>query len=155
MDPRYVGSFYLICWNWAAHQSTNVFTKNKAQIFSNFYSIGRSLFVCFYLFRILTIFAKLWKAFYLNKKISYLHDLHQLCTSNPKALRILSNHGVVMVKTFLLRPPRDLTKMWFAKLFNDGDLILLYENYLESIQDFLIKLDMKPCMHLVEISIFH
>ena len=25
---------------------------------------------------------------------------------------------------------------------------------LESVQDFLIKLDMKPCMHLVEISIF-
>ena len=24
----------------------------------------------------------------------------------------------------------------------------------ESVQDFLIKLDMKPCMHLVEISIF-
>ena len=32
---------------------------------------------------------------------------------------------------------------------------ILRENYmLESIQDFLIKLDMKPCMHLVEISIF-
>ena len=26
---------------------------------------------------------------------------------------------------------------------------------LESVQDFLIKLDMKPCIHLVEISIFH
>ena len=26
---------------------------------------------------------------------------------------------------------------------------------LESVQDFLIKLVMKPCMHLVEISIFH
>ena len=26
---------------------------------------------------------------------------------------------------------------------------------LESVQDFLIILDMKPCMHLVEISIFH
>ena len=26
---------------------------------------------------------------------------------------------------------------------------------LESVQDFLIKLDMKPCMHLVKISIFH
>ena len=26
--------------------------------------------------------------------------------------------------------------------------------HLESVQDFLIKLDMKPCMHLVEISIF-
>ena len=25
---------------------------------------------------------------------------------------------------------------------------------LESVQDFLIKLDMKPCIHLVEISIF-
>ena len=25
---------------------------------------------------------------------------------------------------------------------------------IESVQDFLIKLDMKPCMHLVEISIF-
>ena len=25
---------------------------------------------------------------------------------------------------------------------------------LESVQDFLIKFDMKPCMHLVEISIF-
>ena len=25
---------------------------------------------------------------------------------------------------------------------------------LESVQDFLIKLDMKPCMHLVETSIF-
>ena len=25
---------------------------------------------------------------------------------------------------------------------------------LESVQDFLIKLDMKPCMHLVEIGIF-
>ena len=31
-----------------------------------------------------------------------------------------------------------------------------YEAYrLESVQDFLIKLDMKPCMHLVEKSIFH
>ena len=27
--------------------------------------------------------------------------------------------------------------------------------WLESFQDFLIKLDMKPCMYLVEISIFH
>ena len=26
--------------------------------------------------------------------------------------------------------------------------------WIESVQDFLIKLDMKPCMHLVEISIF-
>ena len=30
--------------------------------------------------------------------------------------------------------------------------ILMY--LVESVQDFLIKLDMKPCMHLVEISIF-
>ena len=29
-----------------------------------------------------------------------------------------------------------------------------YPRILESVQDFLIKLDMKPCMHLVEISIF-
>ena len=39
--------------------------------------------------------------------------------------------------------------------WND-DVIILHQRFrLESVQDFLIKLDMKPCIHLVEISIFH
>ena len=43
-------------------------------------------------------------------------------------------------------------------LFSDN--IVIFSNFsshcsiVESVQDFLIKLDMKPCMHLVEISIF-
>ena len=34
-------------------------------------------------------------------------------------------------------------------------IIYFNDSAVESVQDFLIKLDMKPCMHLVEISIFH
>ena len=31
----------------------------------------------------------------------------------------------------------------------------LGESLLDTVKDFLIKLDMKPCMHLVEIRLFH
>ena len=43
-----------------------------------------------------------------NKTISYLHDLQQICTSSPKALKISSNHGVVLV-LFIMTTP------WFDK----------------------------------------
>ena len=43
-----------------------------------------------------------------NKTISYLHDLQQICTSSPKALKISSNHGVVWV-LFIMTTP------WFDK----------------------------------------
>ena len=42
-------------------------------------------------------------------------------------------------------------KLWYGGQWNSGDGVSFT---LESVQDFLIKLDMKQCMHLVEISIF-
>ena len=36
----------------------------------------------------------------------------------------------------------------------EHESIAMSFNTIESVQDFLIKLDMKPCMYLVEISIF-
>ena len=33
--------------------------------------------------------------------------------------------------------------------------LFLVNRAVESFQDFFIKLDMKPCMHLVEITVFH
>ena len=35
-----------------------------------------------------------------------------------------------------------------------GNLILIYLSTLDTFQDFLIKLDIKPLIHLLEISIF-
>ena len=86
-------------------------SKKTPQIFPNFYSIGRSLFVSTF-----SGFGKFFQSFenlsrksiLSNKTISYLHDLQQICTSSPKALKISSNHGVVWV-LFIMTTP------WFDK----------------------------------------
>ena len=41
-----------------------------------------------------------------------------------------------------------------SSIFCSNYKICILDSRVESVQDFLIKLDMKPCMHLVEISIF-
>ena len=49
-----------------------------------------------------------------------------------------------------------MAKLSIVALGKNGELTEEREitSGLESVQDFLIKLDMKPCMHLVETSIF-